>query len=70
MKLKITCSLLGIFCLLLNSCRETEELEYSDIVPNKNITLKSNNKKSDSVVSYVLEDGDPPIKGTHWKVGK
>lgn len=62
--------MLGLFCLSLNSCRETEELDYSDIVSNTNVTLKSNNKKSDSAVSYELEVGDPPIKGTHWKVGK
>ncbi len=70
MKLKITCTLLGLFCVLLNSCRETEELDYSDTVLKTNVMLKSDNKESNPTVSHELELGDPPIKGTHWKVGK
>lgn len=67
MKLKITSILLGLFCLLLNSCRETEDLNDSAPVSDKSVILKSSsmNKESDTTANHK----DPPIKGTHWKPG-
>ncbi|MDO3425947.1 MULTISPECIES: hypothetical protein [Chryseobacterium] len=63
MKFKITIILLGLFCVLLNSCRETEDLNYPNTVSD-NITLQKDSKKEkDSSENQK----DPPIKGTHWK---
>jgi|GEM_PF-3455317 len=64
MKFKFILVLLGLFIMLINSCRETEELYSPNAASEEKLNLREDNEKEND---SIKEHKDPPIKGTHWK---
>lgn len=67
MKLKITYFILALSGLLLNSCREIDDIEYSENSIDKNLILKTNTTNSDSIQINKVKEEDPPKTGDNWK---
>ncbi|WP_336732656.1 hypothetical protein [Chryseobacterium sp. VD8] len=65
MKFKFILVLLGLFIMLINSCRETEELYSPNAASEEKLNLREDNEKEND---SIKEHKDPPIKGTHWKI--